>query len=315
MKQIIKKILMLISTFLIVSSCTPFYLAAIDIMINRVVDNKDTVYEKYVEKTVPKDDSLIPESDEYKLSSREVEGIKYYLYRKNVSDNLVLYVHGGAFVRIVIYQDYVKMMQEIKDMSKSNFDIAFLNYKGKRFPSQTYELEVLLNYLKPKYKKVILMGDSSGGNVVLSNTLLRRNLNEEKVDALVLMSPWADPSNRVKSRFTRFKQDLLMGKSMYNKFLLHNPYVEGNDVKNPLLSPVYAEFSSFPKTLIQYGGLEILADDSKIVCEKIKKAGSHCKLEEYENMPHVFQLYTILDKTEPARKSIVEFLDEVFLEK
>lgn len=315
MKNIIRRILIICSLFIFVSSCTQFYLGLLDFVGNKVLNNKDEAYENYIKNSTPEKEILLSESKEYNLISREVEGVKYYLYRKNLSDNLIIYVHGGAFVRIRVHQDYIKMMQDIKDKSKSNYDIVFINYKGEKFPSQTYELETVLNSLISRYKKVILMGDSSGGNVILSNTIYRRNIGEKKVSAIILMSPWSDPSNRVKSRFTNYSKDILMGKSMYNQLLLYNPYVEGNDLENPLLSPVYGEFSNFPPTLIQYGSIEILADDSKIVCNKIKASGSYCKLEEYDGMPHVFQLYQMLDKSSDARKSAVEFIDSIFLKK
>lgn len=313
MKRVARNIVMLLSFYIFLSSCTPLYLGLLDVVVNDILENKDEFYQNHTRKAYSHIGELYSENKNYKMTKKEFKGVKYFLYQKKPSENLIVYVHGGAFVRIKIYQVYVKMMQDILNRSKSNYDIAFLDYKGRKYPEQNIELDTLIDHLMPQYKKVILMGDSSGGNIILSNTLKRRDSKKRLADSLILLSPWADPSNRVKSRYTNYKKDILMGKSMYNRLLIYNPYIMGKNLNTPLISPVYGDFKNFPETLIQYGGLEILADDSIIVCKKINAAGSKCTLEEYANMPHVFQLYRILDKTYPARLSIGGFIDKTFL--
>lgn len=47
--------------------------------------------------------------------------------------------------------------------------------KGTKYPEQQDEVNVVLDYILPRYSKVIIMGDSAGGNIVLSALLKRRD--------------------------------------------------------------------------------------------------------------------------------------------
>ena len=94
---------------------------------------------------------------------------------------------------------------------------------------------------------------------------------------------------------------------------MNNPYIEDvKDKANPYISPVYGDYHNFPKTLIQCGSTELLLDDSRIVYENMKKNKVDAKLEIYDNMVHVFQLFGIFDRTDEALKNVSKFLGGIY---
>ena len=62
---------------------------------------------------------------------------------------------------------------------------------------------------------------------------------------------------------------------------------------NPLISPLFADFTGFPPVNIQVGGNEILLSDSKRLYQKLIRANVPAQLKIYKGMWHVFQMAPI----------------------
>ena len=249
------------------------------------------------------------------LNNPYIEDVKdtlFFNYKKKDSKNVLVYVHGGAFYIRTVNSFYYTMNEKILENCPKDYEIILLDYKGLKYPEQNKELENVLDYVQKRYDRIVLMGDSSGGNLILSQILKRRDEHKKLPDGLVLLSPWTDLTNTVKSRKDNFTKDVLFGKT-YPKLLLNNPYIEDvKDKTNPYISPVYGDYHNFPKTLIQCGSTELLLDDSRIVYENMKENKVDAKLEIYDNMVHVFQLFGIFDRTDEALKNVSKFLGGIY---
>ena len=79
-------------------------------------------------------------------------------------------------------------------------------------------------------------------------------------------------------------------------------YCPNEDVRNPLLSPVFANVAGLPPTLIHVGDDEILLSDSTRFADKLETAGIDVQLEVFPEMWHVFQLFV---GTMPESKAAV----------
>lgn len=80
--------------------------------------------------------------------------------------------------------------------------------------------------------------------------------------------------------------------------------------RHPYVSPIYASsFDDLPTTLIQSGGCEALHDEIVELVRKLKdsRMSTIVQHEEYENMPHVFQLFP-LSQSQKAIDSIGRFV-------
>jgi acetyl esterase/lipase len=65
-------------------------------------------------------------------------------------------------------------------------------------------------------------------------------------------------------------------------------YLGGEDPRNPLASPLYADLHGLPPLLIQVGTSEILLDDSVRLADRLKRDGVDAKLDIWKDMVHVF---------------------------
>ena len=86
-------------------------------------------------------------------------------------------------------------------------------------------------------------------------------------------------------------------------------YAGGRDYASPDLSPLFADLTGFPPTLIQVGDHEILYSDSEQLYQAMKRANVPCRLQVSEGMWHVFQMFPIR-KASVAIENIARFLLE-----
>ena len=109
-------------------------------------------------------------------------------------------------------------------------------------------------------RDVIVAGDSAGGNLALSLVHKLKQENRLLPRGLVLFSPWTDLTCSGKTYETRKMVDPILSKK-YIEDMIQN-YAPGENLDNPLISPLFGSFEGFPPTYIQVGDNEILLADA-----------------------------------------------------
>ena len=96
-------------------------------------------------------------------------------------------------------------------------------------------------------------GDSAGGGLALATALALRQRGLPAPGGLVLLSPWTDLASTGASLTTNTGKDLILGRGDEE-----DPgiawYAGEHDVKNPLISPLYADFGDFPPFIVHVHG-------------------------------------------------------------
>jgi monoterpene epsilon-lactone hydrolase len=86
-------------------------------------------------------------------------------------------------------------------------------------------------------------------------------------------------------------------------------YVGQNDPRNPLISPLYADYANFPPMLVFVGGDEIMLSDSARLAEKARTAGVDVQLKVWPQMWHVFPFFApIVPESSQAVAEIGEYI-------
>ena len=154
-------------------------------------------------------------------------------------------------------------------------------------------------------RDITVAGDSAGGNLAL--VLLHRLKAEGRrlPHRLVLMSPWTDMAAGGASYTQRAELDPTI--TMEYIRAVRTAYAGGADWSDPMLSPLFGDFEGFPPTLIQVGSNELLYSDSEQLMERMRSAGVMCRMEEWKEMWHVFQMMPI-KKAAEAMEHIGQFL-------
>jgi monoterpene epsilon-lactone hydrolase len=138
-------------------------------------------------------------------------------------------------------------------------------------------------------RKVVLVGDSAGGNLVAAMLLALKQSGDVLPAAGVCLSPIFDLALTGDSVISRAERDPMILPSSLQK--CSTAYRGNSDPRNPLMSPLYGDLSGLPPLLLQCGSEEMLRDDSVRLAAKAKAAGVDVTFEEWDEMVHVWHLF------------------------
>jgi acetyl esterase/lipase len=221
--------------------------------------------------------------------------VEWLVPENAVSDKVILYFHGGGFC-LCSANTHRPMVSQIA--KETNMSILLFNYRRSpehKYPSQIEDGLTAYRWLRSddcgiKAKDIIFAGDSAGGNLVLSTALYLKHMKEEMPCSLVTLSPWTDLTNSSDTWKTNFHTDFLPYPEMMQEWSRY--YVPaGMSLKNPYVSPAFADLSGLPPLLIQVSDKEQLYEDSLKLLDQAKTANLDVTIEIFNNMPHVFHVF------------------------
>lgn len=135
-----------------------------------------------------------------------------------------------------------------------------------------------------------LAGDSAGGNLAVAAALRLRDGGERLPDAVAVLSPAVDLTWQSPSLRTRADVDPILRPDRLHQ--VSEAYVQGAErMDHPYVSPLYGDFRGLCRFLIQVGDREVLLDDARRLAARVTEQGVDVALQEYPQMPHVFQLF------------------------
>ncbi len=246
----------------------------------------------------------------------EMDGEWVSVNRVHMKKYVILYCHGGGYS--TGSSQYARILTT-KLAESTSMDVLCFDYRlapEHPYPAacedamKAWDYLMLLGY---GARDVIVAGDSAGGNLALS---LVHKLKQQKrllPRGLVLLSPWTDLTSSGKTHETRAEVDPVLNEE-YLKRMIQN-YVgdraqeageaededekvkdlevkdlKVKDLKDPMISPLFGDFSGFPPTYIQAGDNEILLSDSIMLHERMVQANVSVKIDVFKGMWHVFQM-------------------------
>ena len=229
----------------------------------------------------------------------------------------IVYFHGGGYVA-GSPETHHNMLIKLAELSSIQiFAIDYSLSPESNFPKAINEAVSSYNSLLEKgfnNENIFFGGDSAGGNLTLVSTLKLQELNQKLPSKLFLLSPWTDLTGEGRSIKENSKSDPYLSydnwlnTSLSMQKTVKEWYAPNQDYKNPLISPVFAKYSNYPKTLIQVSDIEILYSDSLDLESKIKDGNNEVTLSVYNNLPHVWQIFGFLPEAKQALKEIAYFL-------
>ena len=226
---------------------------------------------------------------EFKIEDIDAEWVS--VNRAHMKKYILLHCHGGGYStgsRI-----YARTLTS-KLAESTSMDVLCFDYRlapEHPYPAATEDAMKVWNYLMLLgygARDIILTGDSAGGNLALSLTLKLKQEGRLLPRGLVLMSPWTDLTSSGRSFESKAELDPVLNKAYIDRMV--EAYAGGQDLKNPLVSPLFGDFEGFPPTYIQVGENEILLSDSERLHQAFVDANVSVRMDMYPGMWHVFQM-------------------------
>lgn len=222
--------------------------------------------------------------------------------------HVILYCHGGGYTSGNL--GYARILAA-KLANCTGYEVLTFEYRlapEHPFPAPLEDGLKAWDYLMHLgygARDVTVAGDSAGGNLALILTMAIRDLGRIMPRCLVLFSPWTDLTASGKSYVEKADCDPIL--TMDYIHAVRGAYAPGRELKSPMLSPLFGDFRGFPPVLIHVGTHELLMSDSVRLRDHLVQAGIPCRLEVWQDMWHVFQMFP-LKRASQAMERVADFL-------
>ena len=155
--------------------------------------------------------------------------------------------------------------------------------------------------------RIVIAGDSAGGNLALVTLLQIKEAGLPMPAAAWALSPGVDCDwshtnfeelQKLDPMFTRQGLDLMA------------PYFGNSDRSDSRISPINGDLRGLPPILLEAGEKEMFRDHAPRFAERAQAAGVEVVCRVWKGMPHVFQSFGFLPEAKLARQQACDFLNE-----
>lgn len=231
----------------------------------------------------------------------------------NPGPAVILYLHGGAYIS-GSPRTHRPLTAELARQSGAR--VLALDYRQApqhEFPAWMDDAvgayRQLLDEGYPP-SRIVIAGDSAGGNLTLVTLLRLRELQLPLPAGAVCLSPWTDLTCSYKSHTLNAHHEAMLNPRGLKALGLR--HIGARDPKHPLISPAHADLGGLPPLMVHVGTTEILLDDARAIKRNAKRAGVRLVYREWKEMPHVFPLFhLILPEGRKAIAQIADFVKDV----
>lgn len=176
---------------------------------------------------------------------------------KSGTDTVIFHIHGGSF-KIKLIDAYRRLALKYSRAAggAAVFSVDYRTMPEYIFPSQLDDVMSAWDMLTAKDIKpqnIVVLGDSSGANLVLALAQKLRDSGRPMPQKLVCFSLWGDMTACGESYERNCHSDPFYGIAKKEKFKDHEAYFRRrpkyageHDLLDPYLSVSFADFSGFP---------------------------------------------------------------------
>lgn len=250
---------------------------------------------------------------------QEIAGVRTYVVTPNVindrfADRVFVHVHGGAFV----FGGGDSALREAVWIAHGvGVKVVSVDYRRPPlhpFPAAIEDvIAVFRDVIQDQApSETAIVGTSAGGNITLATVLRLKELGQPLPGAIFAGTPAADLENKTDTWYTLEGLDPL-GKREGLIQATFDLYADGEDLSNPLLSPLNGDLTGFPPTILISGTRDLLLSDTVRMHRALRAAGVIADLHIYDGQAHgdyMQNLVRYVPESEDAQRELLEFFDE-----
>jgi acetyl esterase/lipase len=205
-------------------------------------------------------------------------------------DRHILYIHGGAYV-VGSPKSHIAMCARLAKRAAATVTVIDYRLAPEHvFPAAIDDCvaayRAIVADVDPSL--VTIAGDSAGGGATLATLGVLKAAGDPLPGAVYVLSPWTDLTASGESIVTRVDHDPMFdGDGLIEAA---TTYAGATPLDHPGVSPLFADPSGYPPTLIQTGMDEILLSDSTRLAERYEAAGVDVRLDLRDGLWHVYPI-------------------------
>ena len=180
-------------------------------------------------------------------------------------DRLFVHTHGGAYV---LNNGLAGAAEGILIAHGAKIQVVSIDYsmppERDPFPASIDDVVAVWQSLledRPA-NSMMLGGTSAGGGLTLASTMKFKDLGLDLPGALFAGTPWADLTKTGDTWFSNTGIDRVLVTYDGPVEAAAKLYADGNDLKNPMISPMYGDFTNFPPTILFSGTRDLVLSDT-----------------------------------------------------
>ncbi len=224
---------------------------------------------------------------------------------------VLINLHGGGF-----NSDSGSLIEGIPICNLAKIKVVSVYYRlapENPFPAAVDDVVAVYKELLKTYKphSIGIFGTSAGGILTAEVTVKLKQLGLPLPGALGLFTMLADFSR------TSDSQQLFALNGLSGSIAPQDPngghdveYVGKTNLRDPVLSPLFADLHGFPPSLLVTGTRDALLSSTTIFHRALLQAGVDAQLLVFEAMPHAFWYHFQFPETREALDMMAKFFDE-----
>jgi acetyl esterase/lipase len=246
------------------------------------------------------------------ITRRDVGGWPVFEVRpkgRAVGPRHVLYLHGGAYVSEIVSQhwDFVGRLAR-----RLGATVVVPIYPLAPRSTHRAVLPALLELYRELAQRVpaselTVMGDSAGAGLTLALAQLARDAGLPQPKELVLLSPWVDLATDHPDVLALEPFDPMLGVPGLQE--AGRLWADGEDLRHPLLSPLYADLRRLGRLSVFTGTRDLLNPDARRLRERAAEQGVGLEFFEFPEMVHDWMVILWLPEARQALDHIVRLVE------
>jgi epsilon-lactone hydrolase len=239
--------------------------------------------------------STWPVAADVKLELADIDGIpgEWSIAPGSDATRVLMFFHGGGYCSGSIVSHRRMVTEAGRAARMRTLAVGYRLAPEYPYPAAHEDAMKAWHFLRKQGIEacnIVVGGDSAGGNLTITLINRLRAADEEQPSCAWLASPWTDLT--------------MSGASLEAKDhidpLIHKPYLEELASayapipikrRDALISPLFADLSGFPPTLIQVGSSETLIDDSVRFARALGLADASVTLQIWPHMIHAWPMW------------------------
>lgn len=226
-------------------------------------------------------------------------------------DRVLINLHGGGFI-----SDSGSLIEGVPISHLAKMKVVSVYYRlapENPFPAGVDDVVAVYKELLKTYApgNIGLFGTSAGAILSAEVTARLKRSGLPLPAALGFFSGLADFSRTADS------QQLFALNGFSGNIAPQNPngshdasYIGKTDPRDPVLSPLFADLTGFPPTLLVTGTRDLLLSNTTIFHLALLHAGVDARLLVYEAMPHAFWYHFDFPETKDCLEMMAKFFDQ-----
>ncbi len=203
-------------------------------------------------------------------------------------DHLFAYVHGGAYV---LNADEAALVEAIVIAARTKMPVLSIDYRmppQHPFPAGLDDVTTVWEHLLTTHSatSMALGGVSAGSGLILAAVHNLIGAGHQTPGVLYAGTPWSDLTRTGDSYYTNEGIDRLL--VSYDGILASaaHLYAGAHDLTDPLISPIYGDFTGFPPTFLVTGTRDLFLSNTVRTHAKLRAAGVTADLLVFEGVSH-----------------------------